>query len=59
MSGIHLAMKQIVVFTALLICSAFAEKARYDNYRVYKVSIDTAEQLEVLQMIDANPDGVK
>ena len=49
----------IVVVTLLVLCgTAVAERARYDNYRVYKVFIDTAEQLEVLKMIEASPDGV-
>lgn len=53
-------MKQGLIFAALLLfCgSALAEKARYDNYRIYKVSIETAEQLELLKMIEENPDGV-
>ena len=53
-------MKQGLIFVALLVLcgSALAEKARYDNYRVYKVFIKTAEQLELLKMIENNPDGV-
>lgn len=35
-----------------------AEKARFDNYRIYSVKIATAEQLRLLQDIDMHLDGV-
>ncbi|XP_053678721.1 uncharacterized protein LOC128729091 [Anopheles nili] len=48
----------------LLVCLAFAllgavvaEKARYDNYRVYRVRIQTIQHLELLQAIEQYPDG--
>ncbi|XP_055547222.1 zinc carboxypeptidase-like [Wyeomyia smithii] len=37
--------------------SARAEQARFDNYRVYELSIVTMEQLEVLQYLENYPDG--
>lgn len=35
-----------------------AEKARFDNYRIYSVKIGTVEQLMLLQDIDSHLDGV-
>lgn len=54
-------MKHGIVLAALLVlCGvAEAERARYDNYRVYKVQIENEQQLEVLQMVDSNPDGYR
>lgn len=37
---------------------ACAEKARFDNYRVYSVHIENEEQLKVLQELELHPDGV-
>ncbi|XP_058059273.1 zinc carboxypeptidase-like [Anopheles bellator] len=34
-----------------------AEQARFDNYRVYEVSIDTDRQLQALQQLEQNSDG--
>ncbi|XP_035901543.1 zinc carboxypeptidase-like [Anopheles stephensi] len=34
-----------------------AKLTRYDNYRVYKLSIERVEQLELLQLIEQFPDG--
>ena len=49
----------LVLVTLLAICGqALTERARYDNYRVYKVSIENEQQLEVLKMVESNPDGV-
>jgi hypothetical protein len=47
------------LLSVLLLSSAtLAEKARYDNYRVYSLNVETKEQLEVLQAIEEYPDGV-
>ena len=35
-----------------------AEKARYDNYRIYEVFIENEEQLELLKDIENNSYGV-
>ncbi|XP_049545589.1 zinc carboxypeptidase-like [Anopheles darlingi] len=42
---------------ALIVTQVQAEPARYDNYRVYKVSIERVDQLELLQLIEQRPDG--
>lgn len=53
-------MKLILGLLALAcVSSAFAEKARYDNYRVYTVAIQTEKQLETIQSLENNPDGVR
>lgn len=36
----------------------FAEKARYDNYRIYSVSIESDQQLNVLRELQNRPDGI-
>ena len=38
---------------------ACAEKARYDNYRVYSVYIENEEQLKVLRELEIHPDGIE
>lgn len=42
----------------LTIALALAEQARYDNYRVYTLNIKNNIQLDALQQIENNPDGV-
>jgi hypothetical protein len=45
----------------LLSLSAFlvsAEKARFDNYRVYSIAVETREQLKVLREIEESSDSV-
>lgn len=37
---------------------AFAEKARFDNYRIYSVSIENDHQLNVLRELQNYPDGI-
>lgn len=34
------------------------EKARYDNYRLYKLNVDNLRQLALLQEMEKYPDGV-
>lgn len=47
---------------AVLVACSFhevaAEKARFDNYRIYSVKIETTEQLMQLQEVDRHLDGV-
>ena len=50
-------MKQIAIIF-LLISTIAAEKARYDFYRLYDVSIETEIHLELMRQISENPDGV-
>lgn len=40
------------VLVLSLVSVNYAEKARYDNYRVYEVLIETSEQFELLKDID-------
>jgi hypothetical protein len=48
---------KLIIF-ALLCVVALAEKARYDNYRVYQVQVENEQQLELMNFIESNPDGV-
>jgi len=50
-------MKSIVLGFALLCTVAAIEKARFDNYRVYSLNVDTVEQLKELKKLDGNSDG--
>lgn len=51
-------MKSIIWCLALLWAVASAiEKARFDNYRVYSLNVDTVEQLIELKKLDGNSDG--
>ncbi|XP_065072624.1 zinc carboxypeptidase-like [Ochlerotatus camptorhynchus] len=47
----------ILLLIAAAVCSAFAEQARFDNYRVYQVIIATEQQLQTLQYLEQHPDG--
>lgn len=38
--------------------SAF-EKARYDNYRVYEIFIESDAHVQLIKEIDSYPDGVR
>lgn len=50
---------KILIFTIIaLITFSTAEKARYDNYRVYRVDIENNEQLKVLHYLADNSDSV-
>ena len=53
-------MKQFLIFVIIvsLFGVSLAERARYDNYRIYKVSVENKDQLAVMKMIEENPDGV-
>ncbi|XP_055527853.1 uncharacterized protein LOC129720401 [Wyeomyia smithii] len=50
-----------VALQALFLAASFltisAEKARFDNYRLYQIQIDNLQQLEVLQAIEQLSDG--
>ncbi|XP_052864272.1 zinc carboxypeptidase A 1-like [Anopheles cruzii] len=53
--------KRLAILTLLalaaLACGSSAEQSRFDNYRVYEVSIDTDRQLQALQQLEQNSDG--
>lgn len=51
-------MKVLLVFL-FAYAAAGSEKARYDNYRVYQISIENSQQLELMQEIENYPDGVR
>lgn len=50
--------KLIVIFASHLLIEISAEKARFDNYRVYSVKIENERQLELLQNLENAPDGI-
>lgn len=51
-------MKSIILALALLcVTVAAVEKARFDNYRVYSLNVETVEQLMELRKLDGNSDG--
>ncbi|KAJ6648921.1 Zinc carboxypeptidase A 1 [Pseudolycoriella hygida] len=50
-------MKTIILGLALLSIAMAIEKARFDNYRVYSINVDTVEQLKELRKLDGNSDG--
>ncbi|ETN64767.1 zinc carboxypeptidase A 1 [Anopheles darlingi] len=49
----------LVCLVLALVGAAVAEKARYDNYRLYQVRIATESQLQLLQAIEQYPDGYR
>lgn len=51
-------MKILIFSLIALISIATADKARYDNYRVYRVDVDNHEQLSVLHYLADNSDAV-
>lgn len=52
------AVIKLIVLISLSL-SGSGEKARYDNYRVYEVFIENAEQLNLLREIEIDLDGVR
>lgn len=52
-------MRQIVV-AILFVCFAgvFGVKARFNDYRVFSVSIETEKQLNVLRELETHPNGI-
>ena len=50
-------MKQVALII-LVISVIAAEKARFDFYRLYEVSVETEIHLELMRQITENPDGV-
>jgi hypothetical protein len=49
---------KILIIFSIALTAAALEKARYDNYRVYRVSIENDIQLELMKQINEFPDGV-
>lgn len=52
-------MKKFIILGLALLCTIASaiEKARFDNYRVYSLNVDTVEQLNELRKLDGNSDG--
>lgn len=48
---------ELTIFVACF-AVVFAEKARFDNYRIYSVNIENDEQLNVLRDLQNYPDGI-
>lgn len=49
---------KVLLTISLAIASIGCEPVRFDNYRVYEVSIDNADQLSVMQHLEQFSDGV-
>lgn len=47
-----------ILFLHLITSTAFAERARFDNYRVYEISIENVKQSKLMIEIENFPDGV-
>lgn len=55
-------MKLLIISVFAVLCVFVvepAEKARFDNYRVYEVAIEDDQQLELMREIENYPDGVR
>jgi hypothetical protein len=52
-------MKFLISFAILIVAALAAEKARFDNYRVYKVYVDNKEQYDALMYLEENSDSVR
>lgn len=50
--------KPVLLLFFIYFVSIFCEKARFDNYRVYRVWIENRDQLELLQELESNQDGL-
>ncbi|XP_065072617.1 zinc carboxypeptidase-like [Ochlerotatus camptorhynchus] len=46
-----------LLLLAVGVCGTFGDKVRFDNYRLYEVSVKNEEQLKVLQYLEQFPDG--
>lgn len=51
-------IRQCFIFLSFLLTVNSLEKARYDNYKVYKITIANDRHVELLKEIENNPDGV-
>lgn len=48
-----------LIFIHLFLISECAEKARYDNYRVYEIAAENENHMKIFQSILDNPDGYR
>lgn len=51
-------LKSVVLLFVIYFVSISSEKARFDNYRVYRVWIENQKQFDILQELDGNQDGI-
>lgn len=49
---------KLLICLAFLFLSAGAEKARFDNYRLYNVQIENQEQYEAMKYLEDHSDSV-
>ena len=53
-------MRLLCISLLALLCNyAISEKALFDNYRVYEISVENNEQMELMELIENYPDGVR
>lgn len=52
-------VKCFLIIAAFCYAANGLEKARYDNYRVYKVQVENDKQVELMVEIENFPDGVR
>jgi hypothetical protein len=51
-------LKQLLLVVVVFAAVVLGEKIRYDNHKVYRVSIQNEQQLKLLQDIEKKSDGV-
>lgn len=49
---------KLIICLAFLLFSVGAEKARFDNYRLYSVQIENKSQYEAMKYLEENSDSV-
>lgn len=49
---------ELAIVVACTVVVVFAEKIRYDDYRVYYADVENDEQLRALHELETNPDGI-
>ncbi|XP_058449258.1 uncharacterized protein LOC131429226 [Malaya genurostris] len=52
-----MAFARICLLIVAVLSAITAEQARFDNYRVYQLRIETTQQLKTLQYLEDHPDG--
>lgn len=50
-------MKLQLVLAVLMCASAFAAKSRYDNYKLFSLTLENVEQVKLLQNLEINSDS--
>lgn len=52
-------MKFIAILLAVGFLAVNAERARFDNYRVYSITIENDDQFKIMKYIEEHSDAVK